>query len=106
MESARYEREEEAPDREALRSDLFVPLRLDMESEDPDNGLRRTFHLASTDAFKEPVAVVPDVGGPPNRYFLVKSRSKWSNEFCAWLQAPHADDKMEVSDAEDTHTDN
>ena len=100
VEVANYEHEAEAPDQQGYLSDLFIPLRLELESEDLDGELTRRFYLANTDAFKEPVAVVPDIGGPPNRYFLVKSRSKWCKEFCAWLQAPHTDDVVEVSDDE------
>jgi hypothetical protein len=39
------------------------------------------FYLANTQAFSEPVVVVPDVGGPTNR-------SYWKEDFTAWLDKP------------------
>ena len=63
--------------------------------EKKDGKITRKFFLADTEAFVEPVAVVPDIGGDPNRYLVVKSRSKWVKEFIAWLEAPHNLDKMD-----------
>ena len=45
-----------------------------------------TFLLVSVEAFVKPIAVVPDIGGPPNRYFVVKDRSDWAECFTNWLE--------------------
>jgi hypothetical protein len=39
--------------------------------------------------------VVPDIGGPPNRYFVVKPRNEWPREFTYWLEEPHRYDEMD-----------
>ncbi len=88
---------DEVPD--GYRSDIFVPLRLDMDETDPESP-KRIFYLADAEAFVEPCAVVPDIGGPLNRYFLVRSRSKWVKSFVNWLEAPHHLDVMEDSNPE------
>jgi len=52
-----------------------------------NNELARLF---VTNAFVEPMAVIPDIGGPPaNGYFAVKSRAEWRKYFVRWLRSPH-----------------
>jgi hypothetical protein len=58
----------------------------------------RNFYLAETDAFVGPCAVIPDLGGPPNRYFVVEPRGKWVDMFVSWLKMPHNQDVMEPLD--------
>ena len=41
------------------------------------NVLEREFLLADTNAFVSPLAVVPDLGGPKNRFFVMKPRAEW-----------------------------
>jgi len=53
------------------------------------------FCLADVDAFEEPCAVVPNVGGPDNSSFLLEPKAMWSKLFVQWLRAPHCDDKTE-----------
>ena len=55
------------------------------------------FYLADVEAFVEPVAVVPDIGGPPNRYFAVKARAEWAADFELFLE----DDHEEYNDEEE-----
>jgi hypothetical protein len=101
VEASVYETEaKDMVEEDGWSSDLFIPLLLDTGGKDADGVEVRKFYLASVDAFKAPLAVVPDIGGPPNRYFQVPSRSKWSNEFVDWLQAPHRDDEADVSESE------
>jgi hypothetical protein len=64
--------------------------------------LQPDFYLANVEAFTDPVAVIPDVGGAPNQYFQVRSRSDWRNKFIDWLELPHTDDIMDdLSDDEE-----
>ena len=90
----------EADDSELARSDLLVPLLKQVKGLDEDGDVTgREFFLADTEAFVEPCAVVPDIGGPPNRYFMVKSRETWHKEFITWVERTHKDDL--TSDEED-----
>ncbi len=82
------------------RSDLFVPLLLEMGEENEDGQNLRKFYLASTDAFVGPCCVIPDIGGAINAYFQVKRRSEWAKEFIQWLEAPHQADVAVYSDEE------
>ena len=51
-------------------------------------------YLADTDAITRPCYVVPDIGGPPNRYFVVKPQNEWPREFTYWLEEPYRNDEM------------
>ena len=62
---------------------------------------RRKFYLADTDAFVEPCCVIPDIGGPPNRYFMVHSRTKWPKMFSQWVDRPHSEDPISDEESED-----
>ena len=42
---------------------------------------KRVLHLADTDAFNDPACVVPDIGGPPNRYYYIEPRARWADSF-------------------------
>ena len=54
----------------------------------------RQFFLADTDAFIAPCCVIPDIGGPKNRYYLVENRENWPGIlFRDWLQTA-VDDEM------------
>ena len=80
------------------KSDLFVPFYKDVhdaESEVP----RRDFYLADTEAIQMPCAMIPDIGGPKNRYFMVKPRTRWHREFIEWLERPHHEDDMSDEEA-------
>jgi hypothetical protein len=63
--------------------------------------LKRHFFLADTSAFVAPCSVVPDIGGPSNRYFVVKSRTEWPVDFVHWVRDPHGLDEMDVLDKDD-----
>ena len=54
--------------------------------------------MAPTDAFLYPACVVPDIGGPANRYFYIHPRTYWPNLYMKWLDHPHKDDA--ISDEE------
>ena len=69
-----------------------MPILKDMQEND-DGMWERTFYLAEVEAFAAPVAVIPDVGGDPNRYFQVTRRPEWSGIFTRWLDSPHNQDE-------------
>jgi len=77
------------------RSELFVPYRKETGDVNADGEVEsRVFYLAETEAIVAPCAVIPDIGGPPNRYFLLRSREDWHKLFIQWVDAPHAADDM------------
>jgi hypothetical protein len=76
------------------RSDLFVPYIKTVQGIEASGVTGRTFFLAETDAIVRPCAMIPDIGGPQNRYFMVKPRPDWVKEFIAWLNRPHHEDDM------------
>jgi hypothetical protein len=95
VEASSYENNEE----EIKKSDLFVPLLKGVEGMVDGVVQGRLFYLADTSAFVKPCCVIPDIGGPPNRYFLIKPRTEWAGLFIKWLERPHAED--DISDEED-----
>lgn len=90
----------EVADETKRASELFVPLLKEVGRLD-DEILQRSFYLADTSAIVEPCCVIPDIGGPPNRYFMVHSRTKWPGMFRKWLHNFHED----MSDEEDSDED-
>ena len=44
------------------------------------------FYLADVEAIVCPLAVIPDIGGPANCYFLVKDRDTWRQDFIRFLE--------------------
>ena len=98
VEVAEYNVDEE----EVTKSDLFVPLVLEVDGMDEDGEvLGRKFYLASTDSFVGPCCVIPDIGGANNVHFQVKPHCEWSEMFTNWLEAPHSNDVMQYSDDEE-----
>ena len=98
VECGEYVEEED----DIVQSDIFRPLELEMEGEivfpkkkkhqpkpPPPELPPRKFYLADVEAFKGPLIVVPDIGGDPNRYFQVKGRTEWKEDFVKWLGQPH-----------------
>ena len=73
---------------------ILLPLKKEVEDDGKGNVQKRSFYLANTDAFVKPCCVIPDYGGPFNRYFLVRPRSEWKDLFIAWLKDPHKNDDM------------
>ena len=45
--------------------------------------------------------MIPDIGGPTNRYFYVKSRTEWAKEFVVWINRPHKEDHMSDKEGEE-----
>ena len=98
VECSEYSKEVE----EVVQSDLFTPLKLELAADIKKGETpMREYYLANVDAFKGPCSVIPDIGGHPSSYFLVKNRTQWSKEFIVWLNQPHKDDEMVISDEEE-----
>ena len=97
VECAKIEEDEE----ELGRSSILTPIRKEVDLHPDCTIKKRYFYLADTSAFVEPCCCVGDVGGPPNRYFLVKPREKWCTDFVRWLRDPHGLDEMEALDVND-----
>ena len=93
VESAKWVTKED----EVTMSDLFVPLQKEVKRVDSTTGkvLERKFYLADVDAIVSPLCVVPDIGAKPScKYFNVKPRTAWVDEFVAWLRDPASLDDM------------
>ncbi len=93
----------EEDDEEKRQSELFVPLMKTVAAKEDGLVTKRMFYLADTDAFHDVCCVVPDIGGEPNRYFLVHPRPYWSSLFTKWVESPHKDDEK-IEDPPDEPT--
>lgn len=93
--------EDEDPD--ARASDIFRALLKDMQGIDLKRRTydSRQYYLADTEAIVEPCCVIPDIGGPLNRYFLVHARTQWAAFFTKWIEEPHALDHIDAGGDED-----
>lgn len=82
-------------------SDIFIPIAKEVESINSEGYVtKRRFYLADVEAFLEPVNVVPDIGSMPRcKYFQVKSRGKWADEFVEWIEMPHHHDEIDDEEA-------
>jgi hypothetical protein len=86
---------------EMARSTILSPFMKKVDLDEDGMVVERHFYLADTEAFDAPCSCVPDIGGPPNRYFAVRTRTKWADDFTAWLRDPHHFDKMDTLDTDD-----
>ena len=85
---------------EIKKSELFVPIAKEVGGLTLNNVSHLSFFLADVDAFVDPVAVIPDLGGQPNGYFLLRERAGWSEMFTKYLEAPRVQGEMVDSDVE------
>ena len=83
-------------------SKIFLPLGKTVGGLTQNRVSHLELFLADVKSFVSPAAVIPDLGGQPNDYFLVKERVKWGEDFVSWLRTPSADDNMEDSEHEDS----
>ena len=74
---------------EDSESELFVPIVKEVLKNEEDDGMISIYYLANVDSFHKPVVVIPDVGGPPDAYFMVKPRATWREDFTKWLDMKH-----------------
>ena len=83
------------------RSSMLVPFMKEVDLDGDGTVVGRHFYLANTEAFEAPCCCVPDIGGPPNRYFAMRTRSLWAEDFMVWLRDNHNLDKMDELDGDD-----
>jgi hypothetical protein len=86
VESATKERRRNNNVNNNIKSELFTPYLLEVGGMRDGRVSSLKFYLA--DIHSEPVVVVPDVGGPTNRYLVLRNRSYWKEVFTAWLDKP------------------
>ena len=78
-------------DAEVTKSDLLMPISKEIKiGADKSVGKRTFVYLADTEAFERPCCATPDIGGPPNKYFVVMPRNKWKDIFIRWVEDPTA----------------
>ena len=71
---------------EIRASELLVPIRKAVGFHDDGTIKDKKLCLADTKAFVAPACVLPDIGGPANRYYVVESRNQWRGFYIDWLQ--------------------
>jgi hypothetical protein len=98
VESAEYSDQQNG----AHASDIFIPIKKEVQRLQNGFVTGMVFYLADVEAITEPAVVIPDIGGPANSYFAVRSRSTWGEIFVNWLEAPHDDDEMSSDDEGDS----
>ena len=57
--------------------------------------------MVDIEAFESPVAVLPDLDGDSNAYFMIKDRTEWRTDFFNWLENPSEEDIMDFSDIDE-----
>ena len=98
VESAQYVDDEE----EETMSEFLTPIETEVGEISNKQVAKQTFYLAPVEAFVDPLVVIPDLGGAPNAYFIVKTREEWRQLFVKWLNASHEHDVIEVTDEEES----
>ena len=63
-----------------------MPIYKDVDANADDGRLCLQLYLANVEAFVNPIAVIPDLRGPPNAYFWVKDRDSWAIKFTGFLE--------------------
>lgn len=91
----------EEEEQDLVKSDLLIPFLKEVELGGGRDGkvTKRMFYLADTEAFLDPCCMIPDLGGPPNRYFVVRPRNEWAGVFLRWVRDQHNLDVMDNLDA-------
>ena len=80
---------------EEMDTSLMVPISKEAVLDEGGELSQRSFFLADTEAFLDPCCVIPDIGGPSCRYFVVRPRNQWAERFEKWVNLPHTLDEME-----------
>jgi hypothetical protein len=82
-------------------SELLTPIEKEVGAKEDGMVSKQTFYLADVEAFLEPLVVIPDQGGEPTVYFMLKSRSEWRKLFSEWLEMPHKYDVIDDEEEDD-----
>ncbi len=85
---------EETDEDVITKSDIFMPIRKEVDVGPDGTVTKRHFYLADSDALVDPCCAIPDLGGPVNWYFVVMPRTKWPEQFIKWVEDPHNLDDM------------
>ena len=80
---------------ELAKSELFVPITKEVGGLTLNNVSHLKFCLADVEAFVKPLAVIPDLCGQANDYFVPRERASWAEMFTAWLESPPVAGEME-----------
>ena len=67
-------------------SEIFVPITKEVGEITNNAVSRMKFYLADVEAIVAPIAVIPDIGGNPNDYFMIKDRETWRTDFIEFLE--------------------
>jgi hypothetical protein len=96
VESANYDER----DQEKAKSDIFIPIRKEVvRSNRVASGWKRKFYLADVESITCPLVVVPNVGDHCRfDYLILKSRSEWVEIFKNWIDDPHDNDTIPLSE--------
>ena len=87
-------------DQEKKKSDLFIPIKKEViRSNTLPSGWRRKFYLADVESITCPLAVVPNIGAAKRfDYLILKSRTEWVDIFKKWLDDPHENDVIPMTE--------
>lgn len=67
------------------RTELVVPLTLQVASMRAGRVTQGKYWLTNTNAIIRPLIIVPDVGGAANAYFQIIRQEDWKDAYCEWL---------------------
>jgi hypothetical protein len=81
-------------------SEIFVPITKEVGGLTNNAVSHLKFFLADVDTIVNATAVIPDIGGQPNDYFLVKDRETWRTDFMEFLEKD-LDLETEISSEEE-----
>ena len=86
-------------DEEMPESDIFIPLILETDELNASGEVVvRRFYLVDVETFQEPLVVIPNIGANPKcQYLRMIPRSKWAEDFKAWIGLPHDLDEEEMA---------
>ena len=82
------------------QSEIFVPITKEIGGLTNNVVSHMKFFLADVEAIVKAIAVIPDIGGQPNDYFMVKDRETWQTDFMLFLEK-ELDLDAEISSEED-----
>ena len=72
---------------EVQLSEIFVAIRLEVTLIENNEVVKQKFYLADVEAIVAPLAIIPDLGGPPNVYLMVKDCETWRLDFIWFLES-------------------